>query len=178
MTVEELDIIVKASIEPALKELRRMIPEVKKTIQETSEIVSKKMSNIDTQGVGNKVKQVVSGIKQQFSQMNSARASKTLETQFNKASLNVQKYQNELEQTKTKLNEVYAQMDNIQAKTWKQYTPDGIEIGNKAVEPSVNNALNKDNNYQSLISQEIKLNGLIDSLNSKLLVAQKNYSRN
>ena len=29
-------------------------------------------------------------------------------------------------------------MDNIQANTWKTYTPEGVELGNKAIEPTVN----------------------------------------
>ena len=82
---------------------------------------------------------------------------KQLQSQFNKAGASVQKYEGQLDQLNQKLRKVYAEMDNIQANTWKEYTPEGVELGNKAIEPTVSNALSDNKQYQNLTRQAAKL---------------------
>lgn len=47
MTVEELDIIVSASIQPALEEFRKLLPAIRKRVQE----ISNQFNNIDLNGI-------------------------------------------------------------------------------------------------------------------------------
>ena len=144
ITVEELDIIVQASVEQALTEFNKIVPQLKKTIKQ----VEDNLNNVETKGMVTKVQQAVQQVKQKVNEVKNTGIDKQLQSQFDKAGASVEKYQGQLEQTKEKLRQVYASMDNIQANTWKRYTPEGIEVGNKAIEPTVNNALGNNKQYQ------------------------------
>lgn len=173
ITVEELDIIVQASVEQALTEFKKIVPQLKKTIKQ----VEDNLNNVETKGMVTKVQQAVQQVKQKVNEVKNTGIDKQLQSQFDKAGASVEKYQVQLEQTKEKLRQVYASMDNIQASTWKQYTPDGVELGNKAIEPAVNNALGYDKQYQSLSKEANKLEQQITSLNSKLNTTKQEYSQ-
>lgn len=173
ITVEELDIVVQASVEQALTEFKKIVPQLKKTIKQ----VEDNLNNVETKGMVTKVQQAVQQVKQKVNEVKNTGIDKQLQSQFDKAGASVEKYQGQLEQTKEKLRQVYASMDNIQASTWKQYTPDGVELGNKAIEPAVNNALGDDKQYQSLSKEANKLEQQITSLNSKLNTTKQEYSQ-
>ena len=172
MTVEELDIIVQASVEQALTEFKKIVPQLKKTIKQ----VEDNFNDIDAKGMTNKVQQAVQQVKQKINEVKNTGVDKQLQTQFNRAGASVQRYQGQLDQAKEKLRQVYAEMDNIQANTWKAYTPEGVEIGNKAIEPAVNNDLAGNKQYQNLSKEAAKLEGQIASLNSKLNTTKQELS--
>ena len=153
ITVEELDIIVQASVEQALTEFKKIVPQLKKTMKQ----VEDNLNNVDAKGMVVKVQEAVQQVKNKVNEVKNTGVDKQLQSQFNKAGASVEKYQGQLEETKQKLREVYAQMDRIQTNTWKQYTPDGVELGNKAIEPAVNNDLAGNKQYQSLSKQASKL---------------------
>ena len=137
ITVEELSIVVQASVEQALTEFKKIVPQLKKTIKQ----VEDNLNNVDTKGMTDKVQKAVQQVKKKVNEVKNTGVDKQLQSQFDKAGASVQKYQGQLDQVKEKLRQVYAEMDSIQANTWKQYTPVGVEIGNQAIEPTVNNAL-------------------------------------
>ena len=62
ITVEELDIIVQASVEQALTEFKKIVPQLKKTIQQ----VENGLNNVDTKRMTNKVQQAVQQVKQKL----------------------------------------------------------------------------------------------------------------
>ena len=173
MTVEELDIVVQASVEQALTEFKKIVPQLKKTIKQ----VEDNFNDIDAKGMTNKVQQAVQQVKQKINEVKNTGVDKQLQTQFNRAGASVQRYQGQLDQAKEKLRQVYAEMDNIQANTWKAYTPEGVEIGNKAIEPTVNNDLAGNKQYQNLSKEATKLEGQIASLNSKLNTTKQEYTQ-
>ena len=173
ITVEELDIVVQASVEQALTEFKKIVPQLKKTIKQ----VEDNLNNVNVKGMTNKIQQAVQQVKQKINEVKNTGIDKQLQTQFNKAGASVEKYQGQLEQTKEKLRQVYAEMDNIQANTWKAYTPEGVELGNKAIEPSVNNDLAGNKQYQNLSKEAIKLEQQITSINSKLNETKQQYSQ-
>ena len=146
ITVEELDIIVQTSVEQALTEFKKIVPQLKKTIKQ----VEDNLNNVETKGMVSRVQQAVQQVKQKVNEVKNTEIDKQLQTQFDRAGASVEKYQGQLDQLKEKLRQVYAQMDSIQTNTWKQYTPDGVELGNKAIEPTVNNALGGNKQYQGL----------------------------
>ena len=125
----------------------------------------------------NKVQQAVQQVKQKINEVKNTGVDKQLQSQFDRVGASVQKYQGQLEQAKEKLRQVYAEMDNIQANTWKKYTPEGIELGNKAIEPTVNNDLSGNKQYQNLSKDASKLEGQIASLNSKLNTTKQEYGQ-
>lgn len=163
MTVEELDIVVQASVEQALTEFKKIVPQLKKTIKQ----VEDNFNDIDAKGMTNKVQQAVQQVKQKINEVKNTGVDKQLQTQFNRAGASVQRYQGQLDQAKEKLRQVYAEMDNIQANTWKAYTPEGVEIGNKAIEPAVNNDLAGNKQYQNLSKEATKLEGQIQQTTTK-----------
>lgn len=173
ITVEELDIIVQASVEQALTEFKKIVPQLKKTIKQ----VEDNLNNVETKGMVTKVQQAVQQVKQKVNEVKNTGIDKQLQSQFDKAGASVEKYQGQLEQTKEKLRQVYASMDNIQANTWKRYTPEGIEVGNKAIEPTVNNALGNNKQYQGLSKEANKLEQQITSLKSKLNTTKQEYNQ-
>ena len=173
ITVEELDIVVQASVEQALTEFKKIVPQLKKTIKQ----VEDNLNNVDTKGMTNKVQQAVQQVKQKINEVKNTSIDKQLQSQFDKAGASVQKYQGQLDQVKEKLRQVYAEMDNIQANTWKAYTPDGVELGNKAIEPAVNNDLASNKQYQSLSKEATKLEQQIMDINNKLNDTKQQYSQ-
>ena len=173
ITVEELDIVVQASVEQALTEFKKIVPQLKKTMKQ----VQDNLNNVNSKGMVTKVQQAVQQVKQKVNEVKNTGVDKQLQSQFDKAGVSVQKYQGELEQVKEKLRQVYAEMDNIQANTWKAYTPEGVELGNKAIEPTVNKDLEGNKQYQGLSREATKLEQQIQSLNSKLNTTKQQYSQ-
>ena len=173
ITVEELDIIVQASVEQALTEFKKIVPQLKRTIKQ----VEDNLNNAETKGMVSKVQQTVQQVKQKINEVKNTGVDKQLQSQFDKSGASVKKYQGQLDQLKEKLRQVYADMDTIQANTWKQYTPEGVELGNKAIEPTVNNALEDNKQYQGLSREATKLEQQITSLNSKLNTTKQEYNQ-
>lgn len=118
ITVEELDIVVQASVEQALTEFKKIVPQLKKTIKQ----VEDGLNNVNAKGMTNRVQQAVQQVKQKIHEVKNTGVDKQLQAQFNKAGASVQKYEVQLDQLNQKLRKVYAEMDNIQANTWKEYT--------------------------------------------------------
>lgn len=173
ITVEELDIVVQASVEQALTEFKKIVPQLKKTMKQ----VQDNLNNVNSKGMVTKVQQAVQQVKQKVNEVKNTGVDKQLQSQFDKAGVSVQKYQGELEQVKEKLRQVYAEMDNIQANTWKAYTPEGVELGNKAIEPTVNKDLEGNKQYQGLSKEATKLEQQIQNLNNKLNTTKQEYSQ-
>lgn len=173
ITVEELDIVIQASVEQALAEFKKIVPQLKKTMKQ----VEDNMNSVETKEMITKVQQAVQQVKQKVNEVKNTGIDKQLQTQFKKAGAGVEKYQGQLEEAKEKLRQVYAQMDNIQTNIWKQYTPEGVELGNKAIEPTVNNALEDNKQYRGLSREATKLEQQITSLNSKLNTTKQEYNQ-
>ena len=173
ITVEELDIVVQASVEQALTEFKKIVPQLKKTIKQ----VENGLNNVNTKGMTDKVQQAAQQVKQKVNEVKNTGVDKQLQSQFDKAGISVQKYQSELDQVKDKLRQVYAEMDNIQENTWKAYTPEGVDLGNKAIEPSVNRDLEGNKEYQNLSKEATKLEQQITSINSKLNETKQQYNQ-
>ena len=164
---------MQASVEQALTEFKKIVPQLKKTIKQVEE----GLNNVDTKGMANKVQQAVQQVKKKVNEVKNTGVDKQLQSQFDRAGASVQKYQGELDQVKEKLRQVYAEMDNIQANTWKAYTPEGVELGNSAIEPAVNNDLAGNKQYQNLSKEATKLEQQIQSLNGKLNETKQEYNQ-
>lgn len=173
ITVEELDIVVQASVEQALTDFKKMVPQIKKSIKQ----VEDNLNNVNANGMTKKVQQAVQQVKQKINEVKNTGIDKQLQSQFEKSGASVKKYQGQLEETKEKLRQVYAQMDSIQTNTWKSYTPEGVELGNKAIEPAVNNDLASNKEYQNLSKEATKLEQQLTSLNGKLTETKQEYNQ-
>ena len=173
MTVEELDIIVQASVEQALTEFKKIVPQLKKTIKQVEE----NLNNVKASGMVTKVQEAVQQVRQKVNEVKNTGIDKELQKQFEKAGNSVQKYKGELEQVKEKLRQVYAEMDNIETNTWKEYTPEGVPLRSQAIEPTISNALDNNKQYQNLSKEATKLENKIGSLISKLNNTNQEYNK-
>ena len=178
ITVEELDIIVQASVEQALTEFKKIVPQLKKTMRQ----VEDNLNNVETKGMISKIQQAVQQVKQKVNEVKNTGIDKQLQSKFDKAGASVEKYQGQLDQLKEKLRQVYADMDTRQNQKWKEYTPDGLDINKnpkvaQAIEPIVNEELGKDKIYQNLSREATKLEQQITSLNSKLNTTKQQYNQ-
>ena len=173
ITVEELDIVVQDSVEQALTDFKKMVPQIKTSIKQ----VEDNLNNVNANGMTKKVQQAVQQVKQKINEVKNTGIDKQLQSQFEKSGASVKKYQGQLEETKEKLRQVYAQMDSIQTNTWKSYTPEGVELGNKAIEPAVNNDLASNKEYQNLSKEATKLEQQLTSLNGKLTETKQEYNQ-
>lgn len=178
ITVEELDIIVQASVEQAITEFKKIVPQLKKTIKQ----VEDNLNNVESKGMVTKVQQAVQQVKQKVNEVKNTGLDKQLQTQFERAGASVEKYQSQLNQVKEKLRQVYAEMDTKQNQKWQEYTPDGLDVNKnskvaQAIEPIVNDALANDKTYQNLSKEAIKLEQQIANLNSKLSTTKQEYDQ-
>ena len=61
ITVEELDIIVQASVEEALTEFKKIVPQLKNTVKQ----VEDNLRNVNTKEMTNKIQQAVQQVKEE-----------------------------------------------------------------------------------------------------------------
>lgn len=173
ITIEEVEILITARVEDNLKQ---NIPKIKQVVDK----IKQQFEKVDMGDFSNKTKQAVQQVNQEMSKINSNGTSKNLQAGFEKAGQAVERYKKQLEQANEKLRQVYAQMDNKVEQAWQSAMPEGLDKNNpqaeKAIEPVVNNALSNDKDYQSLLSQENKLNAKIEELNLKINEAKSNYA--
>lgn len=179
MTVEELEIIIEAQIEPALKELEKLTPSIKSIIQKATKAVNEEMSNINTTTMTEKINVAAQKVKTTMKSIKGDGVGTELTKQFNKAGTGVSKYEQKLEEAKTKLALVGSQMDEIYAKEFNNSAFDGyesVEGGEESVAKSVDISLSGNSQYNSLIAKEQQLNSLVAQLNTQLAQARGNYS--
>lgn len=75
MTVEEIDIIVNASIEKALKEIEKLIPSIQKVVKQVTE----KINSIDFSILKTKTQQAVNEVKKQLGIMKKSNENSKIE---------------------------------------------------------------------------------------------------
>lgn len=98
ITVEELDIVVQASVEQALAEFKKIVPQLKKTMKQ----VEDNMNSVETKGMITKVQQAVQQVKQKVNEVKNTGIDKQLQTQFEKAGAGVEKISRTTRRSKRK----------------------------------------------------------------------------
>ena len=63
MTVEELEIVISASIEPALKEIKKLIPQIKQNVEQATNIAQKSFNSMNMEKAKNSFEKAVDKIK-------------------------------------------------------------------------------------------------------------------
>lgn len=177
MTVEEIDIIVNASVEKALKEFEKIVLNIKKQMKQVQEAFSR----IDTKEMQNKVQQAINFVKKKVqnlkqSSKNNEVAIKVNNKDAQKQIFQIQKQidslQEKINARQMKLNVINPQIDKIVDDTRKSVTPEGINPNDKAMDTTVNNALESNKGFTSLNSQAQKLYTEIEMYNKQLSEAK------
>ena len=177
ITVEEIEIIVTAKVEEALKEFQKILPEMTKIIKQAQE----QLANVDLSKLQKAVKQQMPLFKKQIQNLKKSIENndisikinnKDAEKQISQTQKQIDSLNEKINARQIKLNVINPQIDKIVDDTRKNVTPEGINPNDKAMDTTVNNALNGNKDFMSLNSQAQKLYTEIEMYNKQLDVAK------
>lgn len=182
MTVEEIEIIVTAKVEEALKEFEKMLPAIKNTMKQAKEAFSK----VDTRAMTSKLHQAVNFMKKKMQDLKKSSESneiaikvnnKDAQKQISQIKKQIDSLQEKINARQMKLNVINPQIDKIVDDTRKSITPEGINPNSKAMDTTVDNVLNSNKDFTSLNSQAQKLYTEIEMYNKQLEQAKSKMAQ-
>ena len=182
MTIEEIEIIVTAKVEEALQKFKEIAPTIQKSVKQAQEAFSK----ADTKVMTNKLHQAVNFMKKKMQDLKKSSRNNELSIKVNnqdakKQITQIEKEIDSLQKKITgrqmKLNVINPQIDKIVDDTRKSVTPEGINPNDKAMDTTVNNALESNKGFTSLNSQAQKLYTEIEIYNKQLSEAKNKMSQ-
>lgn len=182
MTIEEIEIIVTAKVEEALQKFKEIAPTIQKSVKQAQEAFSK----VDTKVMTNKLHQAVNFMKKKMQDLKKSSRNNELSIKVNnqdakKQITQIEKEIDSLQKKITgrqmKLNVINPQIDKIVDETRKSVTPEGINPNDKAMDTTVNNALESNKGFTSLNSQAQKLYTEIEIYNKQLSEAKNKMSQ-
>ena len=182
MTIEEIEIIVTAKVEEALQKFKEIAPTIQKSVKQAQEAFSK----VDTKVMTNKLHQAVNFMKKKMQDLKKSSRNNELSIKVNnqdakKQITQIEKEIDSLQKKITgrqmKLNIINPQIDKIVDETRKSVTPEGINPNDKAMDTTVNNALESNKGFTSLNSQAQKLYTEIEIYNKQLSEAKNKMSQ-
>ena len=177
LTVEEIEIIVTAKIEEALNEFNKIVPAVKEKMKQIQDSFSK----VNTQGMKNKLQQAVNFVKNKLQNFKESSEKSKIDLkvtnedarkQITQLEKEIDSLQEKINARQMKLNVINPQIDKMIDDTKKSVTPKGINPNDKAMDATVNNALNNNKDFTTLSSQAQKLYAEIEMYNKQLDVAK------
>ena len=185
MTIEELEIIVEASIEPALKEIKKLMPQIKQHVTQAVEVAQKSMQSIDMKSVTTKVEKAVQTVKNKIERLKKSSKSNEIAIKVNneKAYQQITQLEKEIESLQKKITskEMTLQitndtLDKMQYNTKNEIRSQNPNLPEKQISNKANLQLATDKNYTLLVNQSDKLNQevtkynlLLESAREKLL---------
>ena len=182
MTVEEIEIIVTAKVEEALKEFKKISPTIKQSIQQAQDAFSK----VDTKAMTSKLHQAVNFMKKKMQDLKKSSESnqivikvnnKDAQKQISQIQKQIDSLQEKINARQIKLNVINPQIDKILDDTRKSVTPNGINPNSKEMDTTVDNALGRNKDFTSLNSQAQKLYTEIEMYNKQLEQAKNKMSQ-
>ena len=182
MTVEEIEIVVTAKAEEALKEFEKMLPAIKEKMKQVQEVFSK----VDTKAMTSKLHQAVNFMKKKMQDLKKSSESneiaikvnnKDAQKQISQIQKQIDSLQEKINARQMKLNVINPQIDKIVDDTRKSVTPDGIKPNDKAMDTTIDNALKSNKDFTSLNSQAQKLYTEIEMYNKQLSEAKNKMTQ-
>lgn len=177
MTVEEIEIIVTAKVEEALKEFEKMLPAIKKAMQQAQEAFSK----VDTKTMTNKLHQAVNFMKKKMQDLKKSSENneiaikinnKDAQKQISQIEKEIDSLQKKITSRQLKLDITNNALDKIRNDTNQSVIKEIPEAGNKQIKQETYQKLDNNVNYQSLVKQSDKLNSEIEKYNELLSSAK------
>lgn len=173
MTVEEIEIIVTAKVEEALKEFQKIVPTIKQSMKQAQEAFSK----VDTKAMTNKLNQSIQFVKKKIQDLRKSSKNneiaikvnnKEAQKQISQVQKQIDSLQEKINARQMKLNIINPQIDKIVDDTRKNVTPEGISPNDKSMDNVVNNALSSNKDFTSLNNQAQKLYMELEMYNKQL----------
>lgn len=167
MTVEEIEIIVTAKIEEALKEFQKIVPTIKKQMDQTQNAFSK----INTKEMKNKVQQAVFFIKKKLQEIRKSSANNELAIKVNNkdAQKQISQIQKQIDSLQEKINARKIKLDII--------TPKLDKIANEPMNKANPERLENNKQYINLSDKEEVLVKEIQYYNKQLSEAKSKMSQ-
>lgn len=167
MTVEEIEIIVTAKIEEALKEFQKIVPTIKKQMDQTQNAFSK----INTKEMKNKVQQAVVFIKKKLQEIRKSSANNELAIKVNNkdAQKQISQIQKQIDSLQEKINARKIKLDII--------TPKLDKIANEPMNKVNPERLENNKQYINLSDKEEVLVKEIQYYNKQLSEAKSKMSQ-
>lgn len=181
MTVEEIEILVTAKVEEALKEIQKMVPAMKKAVKDAQEA----MSNIDTKALGKKINQAGVLVKKKIQDMRKSAENnkinltvnnKEAQKQISQIQKQIDSLNEKINARQMKLNIINPQIDKIVEDTRNTVVPDGISKNDKSMDTVINNSLSSNKDFTTLSNQAQKLYTEIEMYNKQLNEAKSKMS--
>lgn len=185
MTVEELEIIVEASIEPALKEIKKLMPEIKKQVTQAVEVAQQSMEKVDMKKVTNKVQKAVNFIKNKIDKLKKTNQNneiaikvnnKEAQKQITQLEKQINSLQKQIEARKMKLSLSYEKSGAIE-EGYQSKRPDGVSKNDERWNLQMDSYLQNDKSYNSLMREQESLEQEIIEYNNKLSEAKTKVSQ-
>lgn len=181
MTIEEIEIIVTAKVEEALKEFEKFLPAIKKVMKQAQEAFSK----VDMKEFSRKVNQAGVLIKKKAQEMR-----KSLENNNIKIRINNEEAQKQITQIEKEIDSLQKKitgrqlrlditnntLDKIRNDTNQSVIKEMPEAGNKQIKQETYKRLDENENYSLLVNQSDKLNKEIERYNELLNSAKAKMS--
>lgn len=177
MTVEELEIIVTAKVEEALKEFKKVIPVVKQMVKETHETFSK----VDTNIIKSKIDQAVQFIKNKLGSLKNTNKNNEINIKVNnnEAKKNITQLEKEIETLQKKISAREIQLsitndalDKMRYDTKQEVSSQYPNLKGEQLNNRVDLKLFANPTYTSLEKESNKFNNEIMKYNSLLDVAK------
>mgnify|MGYP004594783189 CR=1 FL=1 len=182
ITVEEIEIVVTAKVEEALKEFEKMLPAIKEKMKQVQEAFSK----VDTKAMTSKLHQAVNFMKKKMLDLKKSSENneiaikvnnKDAQKQISQVQKQIDSLQEKINARQIKLSVINPQIDKIVDDTRKNVTPEGINPNDKAMDMTVDNALKSNKDFTSLNSQAQKLYTEIEMYNKQLSEAKSKMAQ-
>lgn len=182
ITVEEIDILVQANIEGALKEFKKLVPEIKSQISNMKKEIEKsdfktKISALDTSKVGQGIQEAKKKI-QTFKKNIEGKSTilkiddTEAQSKINQVQKEIDSIQEKINSREMKLNITNDTLDKIRGETNSQVIKTMPDAGNKAIQKETYSRLDNNTSYTSLVKESDKLNSEITKYNSLLDTAK------
>lgn len=167
MTVEEIEIIVTAKVEEALKEFQKIVPTIKKQMDQTQNAFSK----INTKEMKNKVQQAVFFIKKKLQEIRKSSANNELAIKVNNkdAQKQISQIQKQIDSLQEKINARKIKLDII--------TPKLDKMANEPMNKVNPERLENNKQYINLSDKEEVLVKEIQYYNKQLSEAKSKMSK-
>ena len=173
MTIEELEIIIKAKVEDALKSTKGLEQNIKNSMQKIQQNISKANFNVLTQKIQSAKKSFDKfkndfqrGFSTKIDNSNSEKEIKKLQKEYNQV-------KQQIENDKIKLNGNYSKMDNLQDRLIQENLPTGLKL-EQMPEGWADGIVKGNKEFQSLNSEADKLESLLSKNESKFIILGNN----
>lgn len=182
LTVEEIEIIVTAKIEEALKEFNKIVPTIKEKINQIQDSFSK----MNTQKMKNKVQEAVMFVKNKLQDIKKSSENSKIDLkvtnenakrQISQLQKEIDSLQKKITGRQLKLEVTNNALDKIRYDTNQSVIKEMPEAGNKQISQETYKKLDDNTNYQSLVKQSDKLNKEIEKYNTLLNSAKEQMAQ-